>query len=420
MKVEKMTKKKGLHHLVLSLVLLLVLASLYGWGHFYYQRSNQIERIVLAVNNPKDNLAQYVTGKDPDLKVTNANLKPLQNYFAKNPQAYQKLVHNLKNNRTNSQISLSQTGTYFFIFPKYTLRVPVFRPQVKTNHANSELTVDKKKLGIMQGANQNYYSELGMVFPGRYHLSVKTKVGKRLLTSDSVVNIWSDKTINMAIKTASFQIRSVPNGVVYLNDKKLTTLNEHGQASFTKYPLTKSMELYVESSYQGQKIKSETVKDLATAIKSDFADSDDSIDDYDQTNYAGNQKQDVYQDVEGDYVVNPLWTGLISKQEAGRLLYQTYLKLNVANFDKQKKNKSYQALKKSLTTFKKHKQNLKLAVNILQILPAGDNYSSVDYQLVYKFKVNGKNKKLRQTFHKALFHMKDKTQLIQALGEKIK
>ena len=97
----------------------------------------------------------------------------------------------------------------------------------------------------MEGGNQNYYQDLGMVFPGRYHILVKSKVNGRHLDADSIVNIWSDKTVDMKIKTATFQVRSVPNGTIYINDRKAGKLNQHGSYTFKNYPIAKRMEIYI-------------------------------------------------------------------------------------------------------------------------------------------------------------------------------
>lgn len=403
--------------LIAFIIFLLACGIFYGWGSIYYQKDAQLNRIMNRISDPKQSFAEYVTASDPDVEVTDSKLKPLQNYFKANKKAAAQLESNLRQGKDSNQIKLFESGTHFLLFPKYTLRVQVYRPQVETNHPNSTLTMDQENYGQMKGADQNFYADLGQLFPGRYHLLVKTKVAGRKLKADSVVNIWSDKTINMVIKTGTFQIRSVPNGVVYINDHKVKKLDRYGQAAFKNYPLAKNTELYITAKYNGETIKSEVVKDLSSSINSEFSASDDDVTDYgDATVYAGNEKQDVYQDVEGDYIVNPLWTGLIDQEEAGRLLYHAYLKPEKELFNGEKT--VYEAQQKAVKKFRKGKKKLKLSVKVIKIMPAGNNLSDVSYQLVYKYREKGKKHKLTVNYENALFHLKNDEQGIQKLGEK--
>lgn len=415
-----MTKKR--HHTLITIIILLIAFGLfYCWGAFYYQRDRQIDRIVSALDNPAQGLARYVTATNPDVAVTDQKLKPLQEYFAENKNAAKQVSANLRNGKDVQQLALKESGTYFLIFPKYTLEVPVFHPQVESNHPKSTLVMNQQNLGQMDGADQNFYQDLGFVFPGRYHLKVATTVAGRKLKADSVVNIWSSKTISMVIKTGTFQIRSVPNGVVYINDRKVKTLDKYGQATFKNYPLAKNTELFIKTKYHGKTIRSEKVKDLSSSISSEFSNSDDDVTDYGTPeSYAGNQKQDVYQDVEGDYIVNPLWPGLIDKQEAAKLLKKSYLKADEQDFVAGKKTKSFQALKKEEQKFKKDKKKVELTVKVTKIMPAGDYASDVSYQLVYNFRQNGKKKKQVMTYEGAVFHQDRDAQLIVDLGKKIK
>ena len=396
-------------------VFVLIMLALYLFGSFYYQKDQQVSRILQALNDPKQSIAKYISTADPDFVVTESNAKPLQDYFVKNKKAYQQLKSNISKNRDSKQIRLVQSGTNFLIFPKYTLQVAVYYPQVKTNHPDSMLTVDKKAPIKMKGADQDYYADIGKVLPGRYHFLVRTKVAGRTLKADSITNVWSDKTINMTIKTGSFQVRSVPNGVVYINDKKAKTLNKYGQTSFNNYPLAKNMELYVQAKYDGKTIRSETVKDLSSSISIDLGASDDEVTDYGRPEfYAGNKEKDVYQDVEGDYVVNPLWTGLIKENQAGHILYNEYLKPSKDVFEQEK---DYKSLKKWVDNFKKNKKKLKLEVKIKNIMPAGDYYSEVSYELRYKWKDGSNKKEKNLKFDKAIFHEVQGKQLIQTLGK---
>lgn len=377
----------------LLLICLVAFGIFYAWGSFYYQKNRQIERMIAAIADPKQELVAYVKPSNPDIELSSSSLKPLQSYFKHNRKAFKRLKEDLATDKKQGQIKLVQTGNYYCFFPKYQLLVQVYHPQVETNYPSSKLTVNGKELGLMTGGDQNYYQDLGLVFPGRYHLLVNTKVSGRKLHADAVANIWSDKTIDLKIKTGTFLVRSVPYGKVYINDRKVKVLNKKGQALFKNYPLAKETELYITSEYQGKKIKSLTVKDLAKTIDYEFSKSDDTTSDYgDVPDFSGNQKDDVYQDIEGDYIVNPLWPGLTDVTEVKKLLAANYLKPDASDFVNEAENDSYLSLKSYVKKFKKAKK-LKLQVKINKIMPAGANYSEVTYRISYKYYLGKKKSK---------------------------
>lgn len=377
----------------LLLICLVAFGIFYAWGSFYYQKNRQIERMIAAIADPKQELVAYVKPSNPDIELSSSSLKPLQSYFKHNRKAFKRLKEDLATDKKQGQIKLVQTGNYYGFFPKYQLLVQVYHPQVETNYPSSKLTVNGKELGLMTGGDQNYYQDLGLVFPGRYHLLVNTKVSGRKLHADAVANIWSDKTIDLKIKTGTFLVRSVPYGKVYINDRKVKVLNKKGQALFKNYPLAKETELYITSEYQGKKIKSLTVKDLAKTIDYEFSKSDDTTSDYgDVPDFSGNQKDDVYQDIEGDYIVNPLWPGLTDVTEVKKLLAANYLKPDASDFVNEAENDSYLSLKSYVKKFKKAKK-LKLQVKINKIMPAGANYSEVTYRISYKYYLGKKKSK---------------------------
>lgn len=405
----------------ISGVIILLIGIAWLIGNFYYTKERQIDRIVAKMQDPKTELAQYVTASTPDMDVTDKSLKPLQNYFKEHHSAAKRLAYNLRHNRDHGEIRLIQDGRNFLLFPKYKLWIQVYRPQVKTNHANSTLTVNQKDYGEMEGGNQNYYQDLGMVFPGRYHILVKSKVNGRHLDADSIVNIWSDKTVDMKIKTATFQVRSVPNGTIYINDRKAGKLNQHGSYTFKDYPIAKRMEIYIKSKADGQTIKSERVTDLSQSISSEFSNSEDDVTDYDGTaEYQGNGEKDVYQDAEGDYIVNPIWPGLIKVGDTAKLLYNTLKSPNADDFENGKENADYKKIAKQLKEWHKKKSIKKLSVKIkvLSVLPGKRNYSRINYEVTFIKKYKDKSKKKeRLSYQNAVFYQKDGKQLIQTLGD---
>lgn len=152
---------------------------------------------------------------------------------------------------------------------------------------------------------------------------------------------------------------------------------------FKNYPIAKSMELYVKTEYKGKTIKSEKVTDFPQTISQKFASSEDGISDYDNVSqYVGNQNKDVYQDAEGDYIVNPIWPGLIADKTAAQILANNFLKANPKQFTKGKENKSYKELHKEIKKTVKKVDAKKMVdkVKIKSILPMGKNCSLVKFE----------------------------------------
>lgn len=402
-------------------VIIVVLGALITLGNFYYTKDRQISRIVTNLRDPHTDMSKYVVASTPDMNVTDASLKPLQNYFKEHKAATERLDYNLRHNRDSQEIQLVESGRYFLIFTKYKLRVQCYRPQIKTNHAGSTLMINKRNYGGMDGGDQNYYQDMGLVFPGRYHVLVKSKVNGRKLDADSIVNIWSNKTVDMNIKTATFQVRSVPNGIIYVNDRKVAKLNKYGNYTFKDYPIAKRMEIYIKSKADGQAIKSEKVTDLSQSISSEFSDSEDDVTDYDSTaNYQGNNEKDVYQDAEGDYIVNPIWPGLVQVGDAAKLLYDNFKQPNADDFENGKDNADYQKIAKQVKTWKKKKDLKKYSVEVkvVSVFPGKRNYSNVDYEVTFIRKYQDKSKKKEKlSYQNAIFHAVDGKQEIQTLGK---
>lgn len=402
-------------------VIIVVLGALITLGNFYYTKDRQISRIVTNLRDPHTDMSKYVVASTPDMNVTDASLKPLQNYFKEHKAATERLDYNLRHNRDSQEIQLVESGRYFLIFTKYKLRVQCYRPQIKTNHAGSTLMINKRNYGEMDGGDQNYYQDMGLVFPGRYHVLVKSKVNGRKLDADSIVNIWSNKTVDMNIKTATFQVRSVPNGIIYVNDRKVAKLNKYGNYTFKDYPIAKRMEIYIKSKADGQTIKSEKVTDLSQSISSEFSDSEDDVTDYDSTaNYQGNNEKDVYQDAEGDYIVNPIWPGLVQVGDAAKLLYDNFKQPDADDFENGKDNADYQKIAKQVRTWKKKKDLKKYSVEVkvVSVFPGKRNYSNVDYEVTFIRKYQDKSKKKEKlSYQNAIFHAIDGKQEIQTLGK---
>ena len=144
--------------------------------------------------------------------------------------------------------------------------------------------------------------------------------------------------------------------------------------------------------------------------------------DYDSANanYQGNDEKDVYQDVEGDYIVNPIWPGLIKAQDAAKLLYDNFKEPDSTLFENGKENSDYKKIAEQVKKWKKKKDLKKYSVEvkIISVLPGKHNYSKVNYEVTFVKKYKDKSKKKEKLLYQdAVLHFVNKKQQIQTLGK---
>lgn len=370
-------------------VLLIALIGFYAWGSSYYSKNNQIDRITDGLRNTKTDISQYIIADTSTMKVNDNTVKPLQQYYQDHQTTVTSMAQKLKDGESaNDHISLIQNGRYWLLFPKYQLKVQTFQPQVETNHGDSVITMNGKNVGKLTGSDNKFGKKLGLVFPGKYHFTVKSQVEGRTLSATSTTNIWANKTLSMDIKTQTFKVKSVPKGEVYINDKKVGTLDKDGEITFKSYPITRNMELYVL--YNG--IKSEIVNDMASSFD-DFTDESDE-DDYYSDDASDQESDDVTQE-NGTYVVQPKWKGLISKDDAKSLLDDNYHDPDDDSFVNGSANKWYGQIKQQNDRWDKDDSmdSYDTDVTIESIYPDKGNQSKVNYRVNYTFEYDDHTKK---------------------------
>ncbi|WEV37139.1 zinc-ribbon domain-containing protein [Lactobacillus sp. ESL0677] len=398
-------KKKTKITLWLAVIIIVLFGGFYAWGSNHYSRNNQIDQIIVSLKNPQMGMAQYVTTDDHNIKVTNDALKPLQKYYQAHQTTANNLSMNLKAGGSTSQISLTQSGRYMLLFPKYTLHINTYTPQIETNHRDTQVVVNGKSNGQVKGNADGYYKKLQPLFPGKYHLEIDTVVSGRELKADSTVNVWSNKTINMNIKTATFSIASVPGGTIYINDKKVGVLSGNGTKVFKNYPITDNMEVYVTTTFGSQTIKSQLITDLAQAV--DNGASDD------------NTSDDVDFDDNNNVILKPQWKGLISKSDAEDLLKGAFNDPESEDFIGGSDNSSYQELHKMLKGFDRNDSTISydMDCDIVSINPAPNNSSSVVYKITYTFeKDNGDEHTQVMLYKGAILQEDGDQQKIKSIG----
>lgn len=114
------------------------------------------------------------------------------------------------------------------------------------NHESLQVTVNGEKIGELTAKGEDAYTKrLRLLFPGKYRLKVTTEVEDRKLSASSTVNINSNDTINLNISTETFTVKSVPNGVVYIDGQNAGSLDDSGALTLKDYPVTQNMSLYV-------------------------------------------------------------------------------------------------------------------------------------------------------------------------------
>ncbi|MDF7639544.1 zinc-ribbon domain-containing protein [Lactobacillus sp. ESL0791] len=400
-------KKKTKVIIAVVAVLAVLFIGFYTWGNNHYSRENQINQIMVNLKNPQMGLAAYVTTDDRSMKVTDSSLKPLQKYYQEHQTAANTLGSDLKNGSSSPQISLVESGRYWLFFPKYTIQLNTYTPQVKTNHENSTVLVNGKSIGKLSGDNTDYYCKLKPLFPGKYHIEVKSPVAGRSLNADATVNVWSNKTVNLDIETATFSVNSIPKGTIYINDKSVGTLDKDGRKTFKDYPITANMELYVTTSFGKKIVKSEPVTGISAAFENNSNDYD-SDDDTDVISNDGNK-----------FVISPQWSGLVAKDDAEDMLESNFRDPDSDSFVGGAGNASYQELHKMDKAWDNDDKmnSYDMDCDIVSVGPASADSSSVVYKIKYEFDYSdGSEKKQVMLYHGAVFQKIGNNQKIKSIG----
>ena len=185
------------------------------------------------------------------------------------------------------------------------------------------MTVNGEKIGKLTAKGENAYTKrLGLIFPGKYRLKVTAEVEGRKLSASSTVNINSDDTINLNISTETFTVKSVPNGVVYVDGQNVGSLDDSGELTLKDYPVTKNMSLYVAYQNGDNLVQSNPVADLGSA----FAEASEGYDTSDiyYSDLARDDSNDAVTTQDDGYLIQPKWAGLVGKSAAESLFDTNY------------------------------------------------------------------------------------------------
>lgn len=394
--VHQPMKKRNKVLLICLGVLVVAFAAFYAWGSNHYQRNNQINQIAASLKNPHSDLAQFVVSENPNARVTTAALKPTQEYYAEHYVEADRMADAFKYGNEYENVSLVQSGRYLLLFPKYCLQLKTYTPQIRTNHANSTIYVNNKKFGGVDGSGEDYYKKIAPLFPGKYHIEVKSIASGHQLSADKSTTIFSNKEINMNIKTVNFMIKSIPSATIYINDKKVGNLDKKGTKVFKDYPVTDDMKIYVVTKVDGKSIKSESV-------------------DYDDMGFEDD-------DDSSSNIIKPEWPGLISKDDAEELLENDFTSPDEDDFVGGAENKGYQELHSQNSGFDKDDDinEYNMECSVVSITPAPNNCSSVTYKITYTFEHDDFEHKQVMLYTGGLFKQTgdsdDSSQKIKSIG----
>ncbi|MCZ3744306.1 zinc ribbon domain-containing protein [Lactobacillus mulieris] len=344
------------------------------WGMNYYSRDNQLSQITNYLENPnKKGFAAYIVSDKTGAISHNKSYK--------------------------SSIKLIKNGAYWLVFPRYKLSLPTYSLTVTTNHANSKLKINNNYKSMSKQGN-TYAVSLNKLIVGQYNLSTHVKLSGRDLSSTKSINLFNNQTVKMDIKTLTFTVQSLPNASVYINNKKVATLNEQGKTTINNYPITSKTKIFVSYENNDSTIDSEISSSLAHFAQKGKA--------------VGNlQKKN------GKYVYMPTWQGLASSQEAKTLLAKAFSKkITSGDFVNSTNNTDYKTLKKMFKGFNKDSKikSYSTSVKIIKVLPLGNNESQISYEVTYKFKHKSDTRIQVMKYTNAVLYKKGNNIKIQSVG----
>lgn len=402
---HKPMSKRQKAWLIVVAVIVVLLGGFYAWGSNYYSQASQVSRIVSAMKNPKADLSKYVTADDPDLKVTAASLKPLQHYYADRPTQADSLGTSFANAESNDDsITLQQSGRYWLFFPKYKLFVKTYAPKLVTNHAHAAVTMNGKSVGSLTGSGKHFAKKMQPLFPGTYKVKVKSTVAGRKLQASALVNLWSNQTVKLNIRTANFTVDSVPGATVYINDHRAGKLNGSGQLEFKNYPITDNIKLYVLAKLSGQEVQSKTVSDLSAALPGGDNEPIDTSD----VHHRGRR-----------YVVIPKWKGLIGKNDAQNLIESAFKDVSEDAFTNGSHNSDYQQIKQMEDNWNNDYDinGYDIDVSGISIMPAANSESSIVFRVTYTFHQDDSDHKQVMEYHGGLIQKSGNDYKFKTVGK---
>lgn len=377
--------------------LLIALVLLFVGLNNYYQPRNQIARAYTVLNNPNKNGAHYITTNDSQAKINRESVKPVQKEFHDQVEAgfinkHAFVKNRLKELNTNGS-EFKKTGNVWLFFPKYKYEVNTTSIPVKTNLPNLKIYQNGKYVATSHG--HNYKKNFNHLLDGVYKFTAKGTVhGQKVNTSDLYNGSGaSDNMMNLDININTFNIKSVPNAEVYVNNKKVGNLDKNGNYILKNYPIHKNTKLYLKANLNGKMTQSESVKLYSHSTK-----------------------------------VSPLFPGMLNKKDSEHLLKNVFVdndgdpdnhKDIADNFDQGGNNGDFKNLMNQNKGFSNNDSltGYKYSVSVDDVLPNGDGKTKVDYTLTVTQYYNDGGKEVQVYKSTAIVGNENNKNVIFSLGK---
>lgn len=196
-KIDRMTSHNEFHalHVIVGVIVAIIalIAIFCVVGDHYYSRQRQVDSLTTLLKDPRQQPSEKIITTKTAVKVTPASLKPLQVYYQTQPSALKKTKAALKNNHSYRGLKLVQKGTYWSLFPKYLIEVPLYQLKVSTNQEQTNLALNGHDNGVLTKKKNAYQKVVANLLPGKYSLLVqkgKQKVARSL-------NLWRDQELTL-------------------------------------------------------------------------------------------------------------------------------------------------------------------------------------------------------------------------------
>lgn len=240
-------------------VVVLLLIIFFAWGFHHYSRQVTLDRSITDIQKGQ-NMTNDFTSSSPDLKITKSSLLPINRYYSAHAGDLSSLKDQLaaSGRSDNGNFSFRTNGRHMLFFPKYQIIVSPVYPTVTTNHTGNKITLDHKQ--IATATSDNYSKRLSALAPGQYHLQASGKVGKHNLVNSGDYHITSSKSYDLDLTTISANLNTVPGSDIYLNGKKIGTVDNSGTYRLKDEPWSSDMSVSAHYTSSAGKAVSNSVQ----------------------------------------------------------------------------------------------------------------------------------------------------------------
>ena len=352
----------------------IVLVVLIAFGSWYYSSSNQLNRFVSRVNNNKDISAYLVLEGSKD-KVSKSEARAFEKVLSGDSSYTTDLQKSFAQGQSYEGLKWVKSGHRLLVFPAYKVQAAGASATLSTNHANTAIYRGSKKVATTTASKQSV--KLTGLFPGTYTFKASGKVSGRQLSAQKQVTLAPGNTtsVGLDLKTPTFTVKGIKGSSVYLNGKKVGTLNSKGVKHFSDYPMKNGLPLYLKTTVDGKTMKSETVSVEAM------------IDG-------------------GTTTITPSYKGLVSKSEAKSLLNDAYTGLeNGSNssiaeddFVGDENNDSYNELISFYEPLEDSLYDVEVT-KVKSITPLGKKKAQVSYSVKFTFMTDTEKKVQQFTYN---------------------